>query len=105
VVWRITIDWLPDGDETRPEFVAHGRICHLDQEHGAERRSFHAYFEATEPPMKSNDPPYLLDDPRAVHHCVATAVVEDYPRLDGSIWDLVATMLVHAGRGWPGKET
>lgn len=55
--------------------------------------------------MKSNDPPYLLDDPRAVHHCVSTAVVKDFPRFDGSIWDLVATMLTESGRGWPGKET
>ena len=103
MVWRITVEWLDD-EESKPEHVAHGRICHLDpKEVGQPRRAFHSYWEATEPPMKSNAPPYVLNDPRAVHHCVSTSIVEDYPRHEGSIWDLVATMLTHAGRGWPGE--
>jgi hypothetical protein len=99
MVWRILVDWLDDED-SEPQHVAHGRICHLNpEEAGLPLRSFHAYFEV-EP-----NPSSTFDHPHAIHKLVGTAVVEDYPRLEGSIWDLVATMLIHAGRGWPGKET
>ena len=44
MVWRIVVEWLED-EEAVPDLVAHGRICHLDKEHGAERRDFHSYWE------------------------------------------------------------
>ena len=105
MVWRLTLDWLPDGDETKPEFVGHARICNLNEhEHGSPLGSYHAYFEANEVPMASNEPPYLPEDPRRTFHGVSTAVVKDYPRFQGSTWDLVATMLTASGRGWPGGK-
>lgn len=97
MVWRITVDWLEDEDAT-PEFVAHGRICHLNpEESGLPLRSFHSYWEV-EPNPRST-----FDHPQTTHKLVGSSVVQDYPRLEGSIWDLVATMLTHAGRGWPGE--
>jgi hypothetical protein len=96
VVWRITVDWLDD-EESKPEPVAHGRICHLEpEEAGLPLRSFHSYWEI-EPNPRST-----FDHPQSIHKLVGTSIVEDYPRLEGSIWDLVATMLVASGRGWPG---
>jgi hypothetical protein len=96
VVWRITIEWLDD-EESKPEPVAHGRICHLEpEEAGLPLRSFHSYWEV-EPNPRST-----FDHPQSIHKLVSTSVVEDYPRFEGSIWDLVATMLVASGRGWPG---
>ena len=103
MVWRVRVDWLPDGDESKAEPLAHGRICHLRKD---ERTAdFHAYFEADEVPIDSNEPPYLLDDPRKTFHCVSTAVVENYPRFQGSIWDLLAKMLTASGRGEPVTPT
>jgi hypothetical protein len=97
VVWRITVEWLDD-EESTPELVAHGRVCHLDPaEADLPLRSFHSYWEI-EPNPRST-----FDYPQATHKLVGTSVVESYPRLEGSIWDLIATMLTHAGRGWPGE--
>lgn len=101
MVWRVRVDWLPDGDESRAEPLAHGRICHLEK--NQELAKYHAYFEANEPPMASEKPPYLVDDPRNTYHCVSSTVVNDYPRFWGSVWDLVATALVESGRGRPDK--
>ena len=103
MVWRIRVDWLPEGDETKAEELAHGRICHL--RHDERTADLHAYFEADEVPMASNEPPYKLDDPRKTYHCVSTAVVEGYPRFQGSVWDLIATMLTESGRGRPAQPT
>ena len=96
MVWRVTVEWLDD-EQAVPEFVAHGRVCHLDDRHGADLRDFHSYWEV-EPNARSS-----FDHPQAVHKLVGSSVVENYPRRQGSIWDLVATMLTHAGRGWPGE--
>lgn len=98
MVWRVTVEWLED-EQSKPEFVAHGRICHLDPEQaGLDRRSFHSYWEV-EPNDRSS-----FDHPQWVHKLVGTSIVENYPRREGSIWDLVATMLTEAGRGWPKQE-
>jgi hypothetical protein len=99
---EITVTYLPHGDESAAEPVGFARICNLrEHEAGSELGSFHAYFEANEPPMASQAPPYLPDDPRRTHHKVADAIVRDYPRREGSVWDLIAAMLAEAGRGRP----
>lgn len=104
-MWRLQLDWLPGGDETKAEPLGHARICNLNKhETGSPLGSYHAYFEADEVPMASNEPPYLPNDPRRTYHCVATAVVEDYPRFAGSAWDLIATMLQASGLGHPAMK-
>lgn len=98
MVWRITVDWL-DEEGSAPEFVAAGRICHLyPEEAGGDLRAFHSYWEVEPNPRSS------FDREAHVHHLIGSSVVKDYPRREGSIWDLVATMLTESGRGWPSKE-
>jgi len=103
-MFRITVELLPHGDETKAKLLGIGKICNLRRhEPGSPLGTFHAYFEANEVPMANNPPPYLPDDPRrSLHHLVGDCIVEEFPRYEGSIWDLIATALTKAGRGWPG---
>lgn len=93
---RITIELLPHGDESRATVVAHSRVCNL-REHppGSELGNYHAYFEANERAPREDVPTW---------HKVGNAIVKNYPRHEGSVWDHVATMLEAAGFGWPGRE-
>lgn len=103
---RITVELLPHGDEDAAETIAFAKICNLRKhEAGSPLGDYHAYFEANEVPMASNPAPYLPDDPRRAYHCVSTAVVEDFPRFEGSVWDLIATMLEASGRSRPAAPT
>jgi hypothetical protein len=99
---RITVELLPGGDESRPEVVAHGRICNL-REHppGSDLGNFHAYFEANEVPQTEPGPHSKPGDPRATYHTIGTGVTRDFPRYDASVWDLVCEMLQQSGRGRP----
>jgi len=100
VTWRILVDWLPHNDESRAQPLAHGRICHLDHEEGSATSDMHAYFEVSIPEGWQ-----LLDDePGSVHRSVGTAIIKDYPRFKGSLWDLIATALIEAGRGRPKED-
>jgi hypothetical protein len=103
---QITVSYLPHGEEDKAEPLGFARICNLrEHEPGSDLGNFHAYFEANEPPMASSPPPYLPDDPRRTYHKVADAIVVDYPRREGSVWDLIAAMLQQAGRGRPATRS
>lgn len=97
VTWRILVDWLPDNDETRAIPLAHGRICHLEHEEGAETSDMHAYFEVSTPA----DWKLLGDEPDTRHRLIAATVFKDYPRFKGSVWDIIATALQECDRGRP----
>jgi hypothetical protein len=98
---KITVELAPHGDEAAAEVIAFAKVCNLRRhEPGSELGSYHAYFEAHEVP-RSEPGPYMPDDPRRTYHKVGDAIVEDYPRREGSVWDLIATMLDGAGFGRP----
>jgi len=105
---RITVEVLPGGDEAEAYEVARARICNLrHHEHGSPIGDYHGAFEAIEPPMRSELPPYEVGlgagprDPRATDHGVASTYVSGWPRFAGSVWDLIAALLEAGNRGWP----
>lgn len=101
---RITVELLPHGDESQARVIGTAKVCNLRRhEAGSPLGSYHAYFEANEVPMASNEPPYLPDDARRTYHTVGSSVIEDFPRFTGSSWDLIASTLQAAGRGWPAE--
>jgi hypothetical protein len=94
---RITVEYLPHGNESKAEVVAHSRVCNL-REHppGAPLGNFHAYFEANAVAPRESE---------VTWHKVSDAIVKDYPRREGGVWDHIAVMLRAAGFGWPGEES
>lgn len=98
-MYVIRVEEHPGGDETKARQIALGKVCNLrTHEPGSPLGDFHAYFEANEVP-RSEPKPYTRDDLRKTYHSMGSAVVEDFPRFDGSIWDLIATMLRASGIG------
>lgn len=99
---RITVEYLPHGDEASPVVVGRAKVCNLRKhEAGSELGDFHAYFEANEPPQASEYPPFMPDDPRSVWHTSHDAIVSDYPRRMGGVWNLIGACLVQAGATAP----
>jgi hypothetical protein len=79
-MFHLTLEYVPHGDVTRKEVIGFARICNL-REHpaGSELGSFHGYFE--------------IEGERQLN-----AYVKDYPRKEGTPWNLVATLLRALGR-------
>lgn len=100
-MYVITVELHPGGDEEQAEVVATGKICNLrEHEPGSPLGNFHAFFEANEVPA-SEPAPYAPDDERRTWHLTGSGVTKDYPRRQGGVWDLIATMLQEAGKGRP----
>jgi hypothetical protein len=82
---KLTLEYLPHGDESKAEVIGFARVCNLRKhEQGSKLGSFHGYFETDKP-----------------EHTYSDGFIEDYPRFEGSPWDLVATLLQISGRGHP----
>lgn len=91
---KITVEELPHGDETAARVVAEGRICNLRQHPpGSPLGDFHAFFETD-----------YTDDDENRHTLVASTYTKDFPRREGTVWDLVATMLNEGGLGRPKED-
>jgi hypothetical protein len=100
-VYRITVELLPHGDESKAEVVAQGKICNLRRhEPGSPLGTFHAFFEANAVPERDR-PAFSADELEPTYHTIGDCVLEDYPRSEGNVWDLVASTLHASGRGWP----
>lgn len=101
---RITVELLPQGDESRAEVIATARICNLRHHPaGSSVGDYHAFFEANEVPDDEargaiKRPPFE-DTLRRTDHLVASTYAYDVPRFKGSVWDLVAALLEAGGRG------
>lgn len=104
---RITVEIAPGGDFTRAKKVAEARICNLGTQPAPfELGDYHAFFEADEVPDDAargvlDRPAFYPDQARKVEHLVSSAYTYDYPRLKGSVWDLIADLLSKGGRGRP----
>jgi len=80
-VFHLTLEYVPHGDESKKEVIGLARICNLRKhEPGSDLGSFHGYFE--------------VENARQID-----AYIEDYPRKQGTPWDLIATLLRASGAG------
>jgi hypothetical protein len=80
-MFQLTLEYLPHGDETKAEKIGFARICNLRQhEPGSDIGSFHGYFE--------------VEGARQID-----AFIKDYPRKQGTPWDLIAVLLRASGAG------
>ena len=104
-MYVVKVELWPGGDESKAEQIAEGRICNLRQhEPGSPLGNFHAYFDATAVPEKP-EPPQHVDELEPAYHTVGNTYLTDYPRREGSVWDLIAAALLSAGRGRPVQPT
>ncbi len=80
-MFHLTLEYVPHGDESKKETIGFARICNL-REHppGSDLGSFHGYFE--------------VEEIRKIN-----AFVKDYPRKEGTPWDLIAALLLAGGAG------
>lgn len=79
-MFHLTLEYVPHGDESKKQVIGIARVCNLRKhEPGSELGSFHGYFE--------------VDGARQID-----AFVTDYPRKQGTPWDLVAALLRASGR-------